>query len=300
MKIAMKQRISASYIKWGVLYPGKEFKINFPPINVPFTIVADNESIKVHMEKDNKIAFKNWSGWRKIKSGDVIVLRELIPKKKYILKHIPEIPERSLKNRTSQKQTRDDTYDKEQMKIVTTIKREVENLGTEGENKRKKTGWAKYKGNIAAQVLISYIKPYLKSKNLKIVGHDYFIHGWPTELDAMIIKKGAKPHPRFNTYETNDVKVVIEIKESGIYNFKKSIKKIKSDIKNMQDKNIKEIVVVIKTSQKKPIKRNLKNSSFVLFNNIDWKLNMDKWKDVVDSKINTGEWKRLVSFLNKL
>jgi hypothetical protein len=92
-KIALKQKILYSYIKWGILYPGKEFKENFPEVNVPFNILADNKRFRVHMESHNRIAFKKWADWRKVKPGDTIILYELNPKQEYRLEHIPASPE---------------------------------------------------------------------------------------------------------------------------------------------------------------------------------------------------------------
>lgn len=265
----MKQKIKSSYIKYGILYPGKDFKGNFPKINVPFTILADNERFIVHIDKANRIALKKWTNWSKVKPGDTITLYELAPKKKYRLEHTPKRSGHYPTHITAEKDERYDKYNSEQEEIVKTIKEEIKDL---------KEGYNKYKGDMTAQVIISHISKYLPT-HLKIVGHDYFIHKHPTEWDAMIVKKDAKTH--FNTYDPKDVKVVIETKESGFR--EKDIPILKSNFNKIKSKlpKIKCLLIIARCANKKHIKP-FENA--YIFSGYGWvvKNYLGKWKDLVE------------------
>lgn len=279
-KIAMKQKVLASYIKYGVLCPGREFKENFPPVGERFIIQADNMSFLVHIDEQNRIAFKKWPNWDKVKLGDTIILYELTSGKQYRVEHISGSSVCSTTNSEVQKEESWGKYDEEQKQIIDMIKKEVEGL-----NKIEDKDWKKYKGAITAHVIISHIKPYLPD-NLTIVGHDYFIYRHRTEWDAMIVKKNAKPHLYLNTYEPDDVKAVIEIKQSGFYDKIQEVIDLDYKLRKLEEKHgIKGMVVVCSTSGKINF-RGIKNP-FVLSRNS----NINNYR---------GEWKRLLDFVKEL
>lgn len=278
-KIAMEQKIKTSYIEYGILKPGRIFQKNFPSVGGDFEIQADNMTFIVHLDEQNRIAFKKWPGWSKVKQGDTIILYELISGRKYRLEHISRSSGFSTVITKTQKGEYNDNYDEEQKQIIEIIKKEFEGL-----NEIEDGDWNKYKGAITTRVIISHIKPYLP-ENLTIVGHDYFIRRNSNEWDAMIVKKDALPHPIFNTYKLADVKAVIEIKLSGFYDRTKSsdgIKKLRNNFNKMKVRGIKSMLVVIRTASEIADRE---INAFAL-SNWNWKTNNYK-----------KEWKRLVEFI---
>lgn len=166
----------------------------------------------------------------------------------------------------------DDNYNMEQEEIVNEIKREI--------SRKDGNAWDKYKGAITAQVIIYHLNKHL-SDSLKIVGHDFFIHNYRTEFDAMVVKKDAKVH--FNAYELSDVMAVIEIKMSGFWK-EEHINKLVKIFNNIRTKAL---LISAKCNVPKSVKKKIENS--FIFSNPQW-----------ITKNYQGEWKRLVDFVQKL
>jgi hypothetical protein len=90
-KLTMEQKLSRSYLKYGVLLPGKKYRSNFPEINKKFVIIADGHEYSAYIDSQGRINVRIWFKikGKNVKPGDVIRLYEIEPMRKYSLEHHP-------------------------------------------------------------------------------------------------------------------------------------------------------------------------------------------------------------------
>lgn len=100
--------------------------------------------------------------------------------------------------------------------------------------------WGKLKGNLTLNLLKKYLKNKLETSEYEPSEINSFIYGYATEFDLLIIKK-ERTTLLSNIYEPNDIKVIIEVKTSGLIASKDKIEgefsRMKQDFENIKTKN---------------------------------------------------------------
>lgn len=103
----------------------------------------------------------------------------------------------------------------------------------------KGRGWNKFRGYISERIVAHFLKKYLPN-NVKLV-RSAFVSGCEKEFDLIIVDKNAKSlgfrsyYP--GTYARGSIKLLIEIKASGLYYPNKTFKsKLKQHFQNVQNK----------------------------------------------------------------
>ena len=76
-------------------------------------------------------------------------------------------------------------------------------------------GWAKYYGDVTCRIIAHYLSKHLPP-NLKIIGPDAYIVGFPTEFDLLVSDAKATPLKFTNAYPLDGLHCVIEVKMTGI------------------------------------------------------------------------------------
>ena len=95
-------------------------------------------------------------------------------------------------------------YNKEQKKIVEEVKKNC--VSTKGGGKRD--------GDVCCGIIKSHIENYIPLTK-KVIGPHIFIKDIPNELDLIVINKEAKPDDFVNSFNIDDVDLVLEIKKNG-------------------------------------------------------------------------------------
>lgn len=193
-------------------------------------------------------------------------------RKKAIVIKFSKITETDKSNNDLEKVHSTDKRDKEQYNIIEEIRNKIV-----GKSK-------KYKGAVVAEIIMNHLEKYVPN-NYTIVGHNYFIHGIPDELDAMIVKKDRATLR--NIYEPGDVKAILEIKMSGFFNTEKANDKLLV-FKKIQHKysNIRCILISARIKGYNQVKNF--SDVFVLSN---WNWNMSKY---------SGTWKDLANYIKNI
>jgi hypothetical protein len=104
-----------------------------------------------------------------------------------------------------------DDFDIEQtdiVKIIETKERTTETLGG------RRFGWNKFNEDLACRVVKQFMKKHLPNQ-VKVVGPNAYIDGYPAEFDLLLVTEGAIPAAFTNAYRDEDVRVVIEVKSHG-------------------------------------------------------------------------------------
>ncbi|MEM3844960.1 MAG: hypothetical protein QXU98_04595 [Candidatus Parvarchaeota archaeon] len=97
---------------------------------------------------------------------------------------------------------------------------------SDGLDDHKGRKWYKLKGEIVNRTIAKYLEKYL-NQDYKVVGPHVFIiyEDQPIEYDILILGKDAKPVENDCVYKKDDVKLILEIKKTGLYFKKKEFKR---------------------------------------------------------------------------
>ncbi|MEM4055980.1 MAG: hypothetical protein QW578_02930 [Thermoplasmatales archaeon] len=76
--------------------------------------------------------------------------------------------------------------------------------------------WYKLKGEIVNRTIAKYLEKYL-NQYYKVVGPHVFIEDYSIEYDMLILDKDARPVKYDCVYRKDDVKLILEIKKTGLY-----------------------------------------------------------------------------------
>ena len=134
----------------------------------------------------------------------------------------------------------------------------------------KGRGWNKFRGYVIEQIVAHFLKRHLPN-NVKLV-RAAFVEGCKHEFDLMIVEKSAKPigfteaYP--GAYPKNQVKLLIEVKASGLYYPNKTFEKNLTDFfQEIQDETDKPFLYlsIWESRPRSTMTRNaLGNSAFIL------------------------------------
>ena len=103
-----------------------------------------------------------------------------------------------------------DDFEIEQKDIVDIVKgkeRRTESLAEE-------PGWSRFDGDLACRVVKQFLKKHLPD-DLKVVGPNAYIDGYPVEFDLLLVTHSAIPAAFTNAYRDNEVHFVIEVESRG-------------------------------------------------------------------------------------
>ena len=98
--------------------------------------------------------------------------------------------------------------------------KEILNLSDELDKTHGRS-WARFKGDVINRKIIELISRHIFNSEYKIVGPSVYIEKFPTEFDAMIVRKESEPQKGTNAYRISDIRLILEIKKHGFY-YKKS------------------------------------------------------------------------------
>jgi len=107
-----------------------------------------------------------------------------------------------------------DDFEREQADIVNTIKSKERR--TE-ETRETRFQWNKFNGDLACRVVKEFLRKHLP-RQVKAVGPNAYIDGYPTEFDLLIVTEDAIPAAFTNAYLDSEVRLVIEVKSHGYMN----------------------------------------------------------------------------------
>ncbi|MEM4067817.1 MAG: hypothetical protein QXV17_13255 [Candidatus Micrarchaeaceae archaeon] len=95
--------------------------------------------------------------------------------------------------------------------------KEIQKISDELDD-RKGREWYKLKGEIVNRTIAKYLEKYL-NQDYKVVGPHVFIiyEDQPIEYDILILDKDAKPVEDDCVYGKDYVKLILEIKKTGLY-----------------------------------------------------------------------------------
>jgi len=104
-----------------------------------------------------------------------------------------------------------DRFESEQAEIVSVIEgRERRFEGVEENGSQ----WNRFNGDVACRVVKEFLKKHLP-KELKVVGPNVYIDGYPTEFDLLLVTEDAIPAAFTNAYRERDVRFIIQVKSPG-------------------------------------------------------------------------------------
>ena len=103
-----------------------------------------------------------------------------------------------------------DDFDIEQAEIIRII-----------ESNEKRTAeyagnfvWSRFNGDIVCRVVKQFLRKHL-STQVKLVGPNAYIEGYPTEFDLLLVAGSAIPAAFTNAYRDSEVRFVIEVTSHG-------------------------------------------------------------------------------------
>jgi hypothetical protein len=88
--------------------------------------------------------------------------------------------------------------------------------------------WNHFRGNIVSNMVTFYLEKHLPS-NVKLVKQSW-VEECPTEFDIMIVDKDAQAVDFTDAYRKEKVKLLIELKSSGVYYRRTEIRKRMSEM----------------------------------------------------------------------
>ena len=100
-------------------------------------------------------------------------------------------------------------FEIEQKDIVNLVKSKERR--SEGDGGAK---WSKFDADLACRVVKQFLKKHLPQE-LKIVGPNVYIDGYPTEFDLLLVTHTAIPAAFTNAYRDQEVRLVIEVESHG-------------------------------------------------------------------------------------
>ncbi|MEM3192445.1 MAG: hypothetical protein QW292_10240 [Candidatus Parvarchaeota archaeon] len=93
--------------------------------------------------------------------------------------------------------------------------KEIQKISDELDNYKGRE-WYKLKGEIVNRTIAKYLEKYL-NQDYNVVGPHVFIKDYSIEYDILILDKDAKPVEDDCVYGKDDVKLILEIKKTGLY-----------------------------------------------------------------------------------
>ncbi|MGA2625653.1 MAG: hypothetical protein ABSF63_01145 [Candidatus Bathyarchaeia archaeon] len=105
-------------------------------------------------------------------------------------------------------ETPSDDFDVEQAEIIKIIE------GKERRTPESSAGkfvWNKFNGDLVCRVVKEFLRKHL-SKQVRVVGPNAYIDGYPAEFDLLLVTGSAIPAAFTNAYRDGDVRFVIEVK----------------------------------------------------------------------------------------
>lgn len=79
-----------------------------------------------------------------------------------------------------------------------------------------KRGWNKFKGDVVCRVIKTFIERHA-TPNLKVIGPNIFLEGFPYEFDLAIACLDAEARDFTSSFEPRNIKCVIEVKKGGVF-----------------------------------------------------------------------------------
>jgi len=101
--------------------------------------------------------------------------------------------------------------------------------------------WNRFRGDVTARIVAHYLKQHIP-EDVKIVQLAW-IEGCANEFDILIVDKDAKPIDFTSAYPKDQVRLLIEVKASGIFYKRDEVKKRLSELfKTWRDKTGKPVL----------------------------------------------------------
>ena len=151
--------------------------------------------------------------------------------------------------------------------------------------------WNKFRGYVSEHIVARFLKTHLPN-NVRLV-HSAFADGCNNEFDLMIVEKNAKPigfagnHP--GAYPKNQVKLVIEVKASGLYHPNKTFQRNLASFFQTIQSAISKPFLYLSIWESKPKSRMtrvvLGNSAFILKEGRD--VIPNEWQNFVSQVVST-------------
>jgi len=104
-----------------------------------------------------------------------------------------------------------DDFEIEQAEILDLIKSKERR--TEG-GEVTRFRWNKFNGDLACRVVKEFLRKHLP-KEVKVVGPNVYIEGYPAEFDLLLVTENALPAAFTSAYRNDDVRFIIEVKSHG-------------------------------------------------------------------------------------
>lgn len=153
----------------------------------------------------------------------------------------------------------------------------------------KGRGWNKFRGSVSEQIVAHFLNRHLPN-NVKLV-RSGFVEGCEHEFDLMIVDKNAKPMSFTATYPgaypRSHVKLLIEVKASGLYYPNRTLKKILNQlfqkIRNATSKSCLYLSIWESLSKSQMTRNALGNSAFILKEGKN--VIPDEWRNFVNSVV---------------
>ncbi len=106
--------------------------------------------------------------------------------------------------------------------------------------KPNKPGWTKYYGDVVCRIVAYHLQRHLPG-NLKVIGPNAYVEGFPTEFDLVVVDGDAAPFHLTAAYPSDRVCCVVEVKTIGVVgNFdecREKLARIKRNFDDVQQAN---------------------------------------------------------------
>ncbi|MEM3193253.1 MAG: hypothetical protein QW292_14440 [Candidatus Parvarchaeota archaeon] len=143
---------------------------------------------------------------------------------------------------------------------------------SDGLDDHKGREWYKLKGEIVNRTIAKYLEKYL-NQDYNVVGPHVFIKDCSIEYDMLILDKDAKPVEDDCVYGKDDVKLILEIKKTGLYykkdefegKFKKYLEKLSEPV---GEEHLVYMALRESTGNKKRIDNFLENTGTAYMDNV--------------------------------
>jgi len=107
-------------------------------------------------------------------------------------------------------QSSQNDFEIEQKDIVNLVKSKER----KGEGEGGASKWSRFDADLACRVVKQFLKKHLPQE-LKVVGPNVYIDGYPTEFDLLLVTHTAIPAAFTNAYRDQEVRLVIEVESHG-------------------------------------------------------------------------------------
>jgi len=152
---------------------------------------------------------------------------------------------------------------------------------------RRRGQWNKFLGSITSKIISAHLQKHLP-KNVKIIKLGY-VEGFEREIDLLIVDRNAEPAKFTDAFPQERVRVLVEVKTSGLYYKKKEVgQKLSKELKYIHTKTripVSYISFYEVRSFIEEIQRSISNNSISAFILHDW------------DNLRLGEWKLFVNWV---